>query len=146
MSRRSVRRGMTRRFGIDTSVLVRLLTGEPREDFLDCVAGLIALVEHEGSELFASNQVIGEAYVAVQHHYGVSKREARAGLIEVLRSGLVSPLNGRAVFEALEADGGPGLFDRLIADDCSRAGLEVLTLDRRMADLAGVSRLSVPGG
>lgn len=93
-----------------------------------------------------SNQVIGEAYVAAQHHYRVSKPDARAGLLDVLRSGLVSPLDGRAVFEALEAAGGPGLFDRLIADDYSRAGLEVLTLDRRMADLAGVSRLAVPGG
>lgn len=136
---------MTPRFGIDTSILVRLLTGEPREDFLGCVAGLIALVEHEGSEIFASNQVIGEAYVAVQHHYQVSKTDARDGLLEVLRSGLLSPLNGRAVFEALEASGSPGLFDRLIVDDYSRAGLEVLTLDRRMAKLAGVARLSVPG-
>ena len=105
---------MTRRFGIDTSILVRLLTGEPREDFLDCVAGLIALVEHEGSEIFASNQVIGEAYVAVQHHYRVSKPDARAGLLDVLRSGLVSPMGGPAVFAALEASGGAGLFDRLI--------------------------------
>ena len=129
---------MTPRFGIDTSILVRLLTGEPREDFLDCVAGLMALVEQGGSEVFASNQVIGEAYVAVQHHYGVSKTDARAGLLEVLRSGLLSPLNGRAVVEALEAPGGPGLFDRLIADDYTRAGLEVLTLDRRMATLADV--------
>lgn len=129
---------MTPRFGIDTSILVRLLTGEPREDFLDCVAGLIALVEHEGSEILASNQVIGEAYVAVQHHYRVSKPEARAGLLDVLRSGLVSPLNGHAVFAALEATGSPGLLDRLIADDYARAGLEVLTLDRRMATLADV--------
>ncbi len=129
---------MTSRFGIDTSILVRLLTGEPRKDFLDCVAGLIALVEHEGSEIFASNQVIGEAYVAVQHHYRVSKPDARAGLLDVLRSGLVSPLNGHAVFAALEARASPGLFDRLIADDYGRAGLEVLTLDRRMAALADV--------
>ena len=129
---------MTPRFGIDTSVLVRLLTGEPREDFLDCVAGLIALVEHEGSEIFASNQVIGEAYVAVQHHYRVSKPDARAGLLDVLRSGLVSPLNGNGAMEALEASGSPGLFDRLIADDYARAKLEVLTLDRRMASLADV--------
>jgi hypothetical protein len=40
----------------DTSMLVRLPTGEPREDFLDCVASLIALVELEGSEIFASNR------------------------------------------------------------------------------------------
>ena len=68
---------MTRRFGIDTSVLVRLLTGEPAEDFAYCVTKLSALVEEDGAEIFASNQVIGEAYVAVQHHYGVSKADAR---------------------------------------------------------------------
>ena len=31
---------MTPRFGIDTSVLVRLLTGEPAEDFEHCVSRL----------------------------------------------------------------------------------------------------------
>ena len=132
---------VTPRFGIDTSVLVRLLTGEPTEDFEHCVSRLSNLIEDNGAEVFASNQVIGEAYVAVQHHYGVSKADARAGLIDVLRSGLVSPLNGRAVFEALEAASGPGLFDRLIAEEYARAGVEVLTLDRRMASLPCVRRL-----
>ncbi len=132
---------MTPRFGIDTSVLARLLSGDPAADFERCMSRLSALVEDGGAEVFASNQVIGEAYVAVQHHYGVTKADARAGLVEVLRSGLVSPLNGRAVFAALEASGGPGLLDRLIADDYSRAGLEALTLDRKMASLAGVRRL-----
>ncbi len=131
---------MTRRFGIDTSVLVRLVTGVPEADFDYCVARLSALVEEDG-ELFASNQVIGEAYVAVQHHYGVSKVDARAALVDVLRSGLVAPLNGRSAIAALEASGGPGVFDRLIADGYSREGLEVLTLDRKMAGLAEVRRL-----
>ena len=132
---------MTRRFGIDTSVLVRLLTGDPAADFGYCVRKLSALVEEDGSEVFASNQVIGEAYIAVQHHYGVSKADARAGLLDVLRCGLVSPLNGHAVFSALETSEGPGLFDRLIADEYSRAEVEVLTLDRRMASLPGARRL-----
>ena len=35
----------------------------------------------------------------------------------------------------------PGLFDRLIADDYSRVGLETLTLDRRMATLPNARRL-----
>ena len=35
----------------------------------------------------------------------------------------------------------PGLFDRLIADDYARAGVEVLTLDRKMAALPGVRTL-----
>ena len=125
---------MTRRYGIDTSVLVRLVTGMPPDAYSRCVERLHALVG-SGAEIFASNQVIGEAFVAVQHHYGVSAVDARAELSKALRSGLVAPLNGRAVIEALEAAGGPGLFDRLIADDYARADLHVLTLDRKMASL-----------
>ena len=98
-------------------MLVRLLTGEPSPDFDYCVSRLTQLVRDHGAEVFASNQVIGEAYIAVQHHYGVSKADARAGLVDVLRSGLVAPLNGRSVFAALEASDSPGL--------------EVLTLTKR---------------
>ncbi len=126
---------MTQRFGIDTSILVRLLTGEPEADFARCARRLTRLIEEDGAELFASNQVIGEAYVAVQHHYGVSKTESRAGLADVLRSGLVAPLGGEAVMAALGQSGGAGLLDRLIAADYSRSGLRVLTLNRKMAGL-----------
>ena len=59
-------------------------------------------------------------------------------MLDALRSGLVSPLNGHPVIEALEATCGAGLFDRLIADDYSRAGMEVLTLDQKMAALPDV--------
>ena len=119
---------MTMRYGIDTSVLMRLITGQPAEAFEYCVSRLSALVEG-GAEILASNQVIGEAYVAVQHHYGVSRQDARDALANALQSGLVSPLNGQPVLGALSASGHPGLFDRLIADDYSRAGLKALTLD-----------------
>ena len=132
---------MTPRFGIDTSVVVRLVTGEPQVEFERCVEKLRSLIEDDGAEIVVSNQVIGEAYVAVQHHYGVSKTDARAGLLDVLRSGMVAPLNGRAVLAALEAREGAGLLDRLIAEEYSHGGLEVLTLDRRMASLPAVRRL-----
>lgn len=125
---------MIRHFGIDTSILVRLLTGHPESDFNYCVSQLRGLLK-QGCEIFASNQVINEAYIAVQHHYGVSKADVRPAMLDVLRSGLVGPANGRSVIAALDASDGPGLFDRLIADDYSRAGLEILTLDRRMAGL-----------
>ena len=132
---------MTRRFGIDTSILVRLVTGDPEQDFARCVRGLRALIDRDHAEFVASNQVIGEAYIAVQHHYGLSKADARATLSNVLRSGLVTPLNGRSALAILDAGGGPGLLDRLIADDYVRAGLDILTLDRKMAALPGVQRL-----
>ena len=126
--------------GIDTSVLVRLITGEPPDLYAYCLERLGELVA-DGVEVFASNQVIGEAYVAIQQHYGITKEDARAGLLDALTSGIVAPLNGRAVLEALDAAAGPGLFDRLIANDYARAGLETLTLDRSMASLPNARRL-----
>lgn len=132
---------MSPRFGIDTSVLVRLVTGDPHADFERCVESLRALIEDDGAEILASNQVVGETYIAIQHHYGASKAAARASLLDVLRSGLVKPLNGRSVLTALKARGGPGLLDRLIADEYAGAGLEILTLDRKMAALPDSRRL-----
>jgi len=132
---------MTARFGIDTSILVRLATGDPEKGFEHCVRELSALVEGADAEVLASNQVIGETYVALQHHYGVAKAEARAALISVLKSGLVAPMNGAGVITALETSAGCGLLDRLIADDYRRAGLTTLTLDRKMAALPDARRL-----
>ena len=132
---------MTPRYGIDTSVLVRLITREPEAQYQRCVRELSQMVEQERAEVFASNQVIGEAYVAVQHHYGVSKMDARVALTGALTSGLVAPLNGQSALLALREAGGAGLVDRLIAGDYSRTVSETLTLDRRMAALPGVRRL-----
>lgn len=132
---------MAAHLGIDTSILVRLLTGDPEVDFERCVSKLAVLIERDDAEIFASNQVIGETYIALQHHYGVAKTDARAALASVLKSGLVAPLNGLGVFTALEAGSGCGLLDRLIADDYRRAGLITLTLDRKMAALKDAQRL-----
>ncbi len=82
---------MTQRYGIDTSVLVRLITSLPEAEFRRCQAELTRMVEQERAELFASNQVIGEAYIAVQHHYGVSKGDALVALTGALTSGFVAP-------------------------------------------------------
>ena len=131
---------MTRRYGIDTSVLLRLITAQPFDSYSYCIEHLSGLID-SGAEVFASNQVIGETYIAAQHHYKVSRNDASQALFQVLSSGLVAPLNGDAVLEVLNATGGPGLFDRLISDDYLRAGLEVLTLDRKMATLPDVQHL-----
>ena len=125
---------MTGHFGIDTSVLLRLVTGEPQGDLDRCLAGLAAEIE-AGGQVFVSNQVLGEAYIVLQQFYGTSKSAARAALLEVLQRGLVAPLNGASVFEALQTSGGPGLVDRLIVDGYRHDDLETLTLDRRMASL-----------
>ena len=114
-----------RSIGIDTSVLARLLTGLPPEQYELCDRELTRLVEEEGVAVLASNQVIGETFVTVQHHYGLTRPQAKAGLLRILTSGIVAPLNGQAVLEALSATGGPGLFGPPSSrDDYSHAGLE----------------------
>ena len=134
---------MPRRCGIDTSILVRLATGEPARDFGRVVAALTHLVEVEHVALFASHMVIGEAYVALQHHYAVSKPDAKAALRSVLTSGLVAPSGGDAVLDALASSRGCGLLDRLIALQYASDELSTLTLDRKMAALPNATRLAV---
>lgn len=132
---------MVLRYGVDTSILVRLVAKDPRGDFERCVSRLRSLVEERRHEVLASNQVIGEAYAALIHHYHLPGEDARSGLADVLSSGLVAPLHGSPVIDALSAAAKPGVFDRLIVNDYTHAGLETLTLDRRMASLPNASHL-----
>lgn len=132
---------MPARYGIDTSVLMRLVTGDPDAGFRLTVRRLTDLIERNHAEVVASNQVIGEAYLALQHHYGASRIEARSGLISVLTSGLVAPRHREAALDALRARTGCGLLDRLIAEDYRQAGMITLTLDRKMAALPDVQYL-----
>ena len=91
---------MTRRYGIDTSVLLRLITAQPPDSYSYCIEHLSGLID-SGAEVFASNQVIGETYIAAQHHYRVSRNDASQALFQVLSSGLVAPLNGMPFWRRL---------------------------------------------
>jgi predicted nucleic acid-binding protein len=116
---------MTQRFGIDTSVLVRLATGVPQIQFQRTVDKLTLLIEKQGAQIVASNQVIGESYIALQHHYGVEKLDARVALAGVLQSGLVEALRGQSTLDALAATKGCGLMDRLIAAAYNEEGSRI---------------------
>ena len=133
---------MSHRYGIDTSAFVRLLTGDPEADYRKTLGAFEKRLQTEPeAEFFVSNQVIGEAYIALQHHYGIDKAAARSGLQDVLTSGLCSPLNGASVLAALKTDKGCGLLDRLITDDYSSRGVKTLTNDSKMARLPDAEKL-----
>ena len=134
---------MTHRYGIDTSVFVRLLTGEPEAEYEQTIARFEKRMKADPqAEFFVSNQVIGEAYIALQHHYEVKKTEAKAAILSVLTSGLCSPLNGAPVITALQSkQGGCGLLDWLIADDYYGHGMKVLTNDLKMSRLSSAEKL-----
>lgn len=126
--------------GIDTSVLVRLVTGQPPDTYAYCRERLNELIS-EGIVVTASNQVIGEAFATIQFRYGIARSDAQAGLLRALTGGLVAPQNGHAVIDVLVASGRPGLFDRLIAQGYAQSGLDTLTLDRAMASRLPNARL-----
>ena len=133
---------MNHHYGIDTSVFVRLLTGDPEIEYEKTVRRFEELLEMEPqAEFFVSNQVIGEAYIALQHDYGISKSAAKSAMILVLTSGLCSPLNGASVIEALQTDRGCGLLDRLIADEYANYDMKVLTNDLKMSRLPSAQKL-----
>ena len=124
------------RYGIDTTILVRLLTGDPEKEFEQTKAALEKIILAEpASAVEVSNMVIAEAYFVLQHHYSVTKEEARAALISVMTSGLVQAQDGQPVLDALNETRQPGLMDRLIAIDYSSSNRVTLTNDRKMGQL-----------
>ena len=132
---------MKNHYGIDTSIFVRLLTGDPERDYEKTLTRFEErLAKEPAAEFFVSNQVIGEAYIALQHHYGVTKPEARSAMLSVFTSGLCTPLNGSAMIDILETTTGCGLLDRLITQEYAAQGLTTLTNDRKMAKLDGAEK------
>lgn len=127
--------------GIDTSIFVRVLTGLPAADYQATLKRLAAIRTSQPEPITVANIVIAEAYAVLQHHYALSKADARAAILSALTSGLVEPAHGDAVLAALREKKEPGLTDRLIALDYAQQRATVLTLDRKMAALAGCERL-----
>lgn len=103
--------------GLDTSVVLRILTGEP-EAQARVTREFVRTSMVQGKRLVVSDLVISEAYFALVTHYEVSKQEAVDGLLEMIERDVVQPCQGSraiAVLRAMKSSGQrPGLVDRLI--------------------------------
>lgn len=125
--------------GLDTSVVLRLLTGEP---VAQAEAGRqrLARAVDAGIAVIVTDLALAEAYHALHHHYGVPREEARDLLLRFAGSGLVEcdPDDVERVLRV--ASGGPGLVDRLIHARHRRRGAVTLTFDKRQASLEGAER------
>lgn len=124
--------------GLDTSVVVRLLSGEPPNVARAAARRLEAAAE-AGERAVVCDLVVVEAYHALHHHYGVPQPEARALLHRFLVSGVVHPEPVEMV-PALTATGA-GLADRVIHARYRGLGAVTVTFDRRQSDLEGAVRL-----
>lgn len=117
------------RIGLDTSVLVRLLVGEPRTQAL-AAATAISDARAAGAEVTASHLVVAEAYFALQSHYRLSKADSLAALRAFFDRGPVR-FDAAAVLAVPNlSTAKPGFVDRLVAAGYGRDHDLIWTFER----------------
>lgn len=130
-------------FGLDTSVVLRLLTGQPQdlaakalERYQDGIAA--------GDDFSVSDLVAAESYYAIQHHYGKSKEEA----LDALRS--FSSGDGISFSQNFEAaintpnihKASPGFVDRMLVSGYGENGQITLSCEKSYRRLPGTEVIS----
>lgn len=123
--------------GLDTSVVLRLLIGEPRAQ-MAIARGRIERALIAGERVVVTDLVVAEAFHALRHHYGVPETAALGRLRAFLGSGVVH-VDPAGAGEALGAGtrGEAGIVDRLIVARHRALGATTVTFDRRQARLEG---------
>jgi predicted nucleic-acid-binding protein len=124
------------RVGLDTSVVLRLLVGEPADQAERAWKALVE-VRSAGGEAVVSDLVTSEAYFALQHHYAVPKAEALRQLRALFSGGDVVSAGVAAKVLALAklASAKPGFVDRLIHEDYLSGLDETLTFEKAAGKL-----------
>ena len=134
----------SRSFGLDTSVVLRLLVGEP-EDQAQRAKQFVGEKVRERVELLVSDLVVCETYFALYTHYDVPKRETIDILLRMFDDGPVCPMPGSAVVrtlrEVLASSGKLGLVDRLIHATYHSMGAEMASFEKAARRLEGCSVL-----
>jgi len=133
-----------RAIGLDTSVVVRLLTGEPPDQAARALA-FVSESRQASNVIFVSDLVVTEAYYALHAHYGVPKSEALRTLLDLMESGLVQPEPGGCALDALRAMKSapqkPGFADRLIHAQYRRHSAGLASFESASRRLAGARLL-----
>jgi predicted nucleic acid-binding protein len=125
--------------GLDTSVVLRLLTGQPATE-ARLARARVERAYAARERVLVTDLVLAEAYFALHYHYGIPKEEARSHLRRMANSGVVTVSPPEAGW-ALGESTGAGLADRLIHARHRSEGVVTLTFDKKMAALEGAVRL-----
>ena len=123
--------------GLDTSVVLRLLIGEPRVQ-MEVARRRIERALIAGEKVVVTDLVVAEAFHALRRHYGVPETVALGRLREFLGSGIIH-VDPAGAGEALGPGtrGQAGVVDRLIVACHHALGATTATFDRRQARLEG---------
>lgn len=129
--------------GLDTSVVVRLLIGEPEAQATAARRWLENLVQATGEPVQLADLVVGESYFALRHHYEVPHGEALHALqlLAADRRIAVDAAASAVLGDAEARSEHPGFMERLIHQRYRTTGLEMVTIDRRAARLPGATLL-----
>jgi len=130
--------------GMDTSVVLRLLIGEPASQAQVALKWL-RKAKASGTTPIISDLVISEVYFALQHHFGISKAEALRHLALLLTSGDVAA--DGVVSMVLSTPGlataNPGFVDRLIHEQYLQSGASgMVTFEKAAFSLTNVEVLA----
>ncbi len=125
--------------GLDTSVVLRLLIGEPEAQAKQAVSFLNRSLER-GDQPVVSDLVVSEVYFALQHHYRVPKAEVLHVLRDFFGSGDVENVGVAA--KVLETNGldhaKPGFLDRVIYTQYLQHAHAMVTFEKAAQKLGNV--------
>jgi predicted nucleic-acid-binding protein len=127
---------------LDTSVVLRLLVGEPREQYAVAMSFLSEQLSG-GSGVHVADLVLAEAYFALQSYYGMPKSDALAALLLFVRhAGVsVSPAALQVLSTPNLASANPGFVDRLIHGASHTEGRTLVTFEKASKKLPGTKVL-----
>lgn len=116
---------------LDTSVVMRLLVGQPLDQYQSAQQFLRSQLAAQ-STVFVSDLVIAEAYFALQSFYQIPKADALESLAIFVRySGVSVSSVASTVLETPNlASAKPGFVDRLIHGATHNAGYTLVTFEK----------------
>ena len=125
--------------GLDTSVVLRLLVGEPR-DQADRAIEKLDQIKAEGQRAAVSDLVVSEAYFALQHHYEVPKQQALDALMTFLKAPeiVATGVALRILQQPRLGRSRPGFVDRMIHAQYLQATSGMVSFEKAAGKLPGV--------
>ena len=120
------------RVGVDTSFVIRLLTGDPAP-LAEVALKMLKDVQSGGGSIVLSDLVLAESYYALHYHYQVPKAESLARLKEFVHAdGIECTGSAKAILALPNLDKmSPGFVDRVIVDHYLALSVdEVVTFEK----------------
>ena len=123
--------------GLDTSALVRIISGEPPE-LAEKVARRLANILDDGGICEVSDIAAFEAYYALQQFYGMTKGEVLGHLRRLsVTPGFRFSTVATAVLETPNLERvNPGFIDRILSEEYRSRGLTTLSCEKSFHKLA----------